>query len=166
MSVEKSASHPLNINYFTRGDDFIKQLILEHGNSVCQDQSTQKMIADSIHKFDFGFISATKKAQIGRKKRAKSDDYIVRGFVLCFIEHRAVLHILLFYISSQYKSSGSELMETVIKHAHENPDISQITLNALPELEQYYVKHGFEIYNVIRLKTGEVKIYQMNKRIS
>lgn len=165
MSDEKLIPHLPDVIYFTKDEDFMGQLILKHGNSTCRDQLTREIIAESLRKFDFGFISATKRAQIGRKKRSKIDDHTVNGFVLCSVENRVILHILLFCVSSNYKGSGAELMDNITKYAHESPDILQITLNALPELERYYVKHGFEINNVVRLKTGEVKVYQMNKKI-
>lgn len=165
MSDEKSAFRLPDITYFTKDNSLIKQLILKHGNLTCRNQLTQKMVVDSLQRSDFGFIITTKRAQIGQKKKSKADDYTVNGFVLCFIEHQVILHILLFCTSSQYKGSGSELMDIITRHAYENPDILQITLNALPELEKYYVKHGFEINNVVRLKSGDVKVYQMNKKI-
>lgn len=148
--------------FFTKDNKLIKDLIIYHGESTCRDYFEKNVISDLVRKCDFGFISFTKRAQIGKRKRGKNEEYSINGFILC--QHEGLspsIFISLVCISTPYKGAGAKLLSNVINYAKDAPEILQITLYSLPELRSYYEKNQFNTVSTLRLKSGEIKVYHM-----
>jgi len=153
-----------NLRYFTDSDSMIKDIIVHHGENTCRNKFEKSMISKTVQKCDFGFVSFTKRANIGQKKKSKSAEYTVHGFILCREENFSVF-ISLICVSNQHKGAGSELLSNVIDYARNQSEILRVTLHALPELQSYYQKHKFDTVDTLRTTSGEVKVYQMSLRL-
>lgn len=167
MSDTKQIELPNPVLFDDTHDDFklFKKLIKQQGDCVCRKKFSEKTVLGAIKRLEFGYISYGMKANIGQHIKNDNDKYLVYGFVLCHIEQDIIMHIDLLCISCQYKGAGADLMERVINHA-QNIGVSRITLYAIPELQKYYEKHGFDTVDTVRRSKdpkSEVKVYEMRR---
>jgi len=167
VNDEKHVRSLPNVQFFTSEDTNFKNLILHHGIKTCRDRFDKAVISRAVSKCDFGYISLTQRAQIGRKNVSKTDKYTLNGFVLCSTDllNNISVEILLICVADQYKGAGKELLQLVINYAESKPTIYRITLHSLPELQAYYSKLEFDTIETFRLKSGEIKVYQMVRKI-
>lgn len=153
-----------NLLFFGDEDAMIKDMIIHHGKTTCREQFDRSMISNAVKKCDFGFVSFTKRASIGKKKKGKIDEYTIHGFVLCQ-KMRGHIFISLICISEQYRGAGAKLLSEVISYAENDPSILRVTLDSLPELQSYYQKQQFDTIDTLRTKSGEIKVYHMSRKI-
>jgi predicted GNAT family N-acyltransferase len=100
------------------------------------------------------------------RKKDKSEEYTINGFILC--QHEGLspsIFISLVCVSTPYKGAGAKLLSSVIDYSKNNPEILEITLYALPELQLYYQKNQFDTISTLRLKSGEIKVHRMARKL-
>ncbi len=54
------------------------------------------------------------------------------------------LHIPL--ICSNVKGTGTKMLDAIFEYVNNNPNITSVTLESIPEAFQFYIKKGFDIY--------------------
>ena len=121
-----------------------RSIIKKQGDTTCKRLLNYYTISEAAGSFTFGYISLTKKAQLGRRSIHNfSDKFNLNAFVLCIYNNliKDELHIQL--ICSMNKI-GKLLIEVVEQKAKEM-NIKKITLDslAIPRLRSWYESLGF-----------------------
>lgn len=154
-----------NITYFTIDNTELIKELRKQGQDVCRQKISKKWIYASLDDFQFGFVHATRKSQVGRMKRGKSNLHIA-SFVLCKKMTNNNLDLKL-VCSRPNNREGVLLIHNVEQYAKEE-GFKILSLFSLPDykLVEWYKKQGFVIKSESRdPKNYELKTYYMEKEI-
>lgn len=151
------------IVYFTIQQTEIIKHLRKQGQDICRQKISKKWLYASLDDFQFGFVHATPKAQVGRMKRGGSSLYIA-SFVLCKKMTDQNVDIKLI-CSRPNAREGSTLIQNAEEYAREQ-GFKIMSLFSLPDykLVEWYKKQGFQIKSESRdPKNYELKTYYMEK---
>lgn len=143
--------------------DLVKRIILEQHSITCRGAFDKSYILHCFETFNVGIIYVTNKAQIGKKKRSKTDNYHLKGFVM-FVHDTLACFIQGKILCSGYNSKGfgKNLLERVKIFAIDNKvNKWQIFSLAERKLRLYYETFGFSYEDTI-YRDGKEKVYQMS----
>ncbi len=143
-----------------------KKIIKEQGVSVCHNQFEKEFISTSLHKASFGIVIFNKKAQVGKKRTYRSDELIMKGFILCRIDISMPNIIWIDLVCSKERSKlGKQLLQLAEIEIEKNKEIKLIQLLSIPDvkLKNWYTKLGYGMTTVIMHNEYKPKAYQMVK---
>jgi hypothetical protein len=157
------------LEYFfpdTKNIKNIQKIIKNQGKIVCQYKINPDWIQTHLTESSFGFLSITKRAQIGQKfNQYFTQQYILSGFILCRIpEEKKQIVFIELVCSKQNNKLGKILIETVEKHIKTLLGLKIIRLHSLPDpkLIKWYESQGY-IADKPSIKDKNPKVILMEK---
>jgi GNAT superfamily N-acetyltransferase len=156
----------LNTSYlFDKDDSLIKKLIKYNGILTCRDEFDRSYINWCLENFTCGFANVGLRAQIGQKKKGILDRYILRGFVLFFVDiPDNEIKGRVFCVSESFKHQniGLELLNSVKDFAfHNRISLWRISSLPYPKLLNYYTEYGFTKGHEKFDNKGNLKVIEM-----
>jgi len=144
----------------------IKELIKNQGSRVCRNQISSNFISKNANSFTFGWITASRKAQLGRRSiKNINDQFNLSSFILCTYNINVPSYLIIDLICSTVKS-GNFLIELVENKARDmNVKIIQIFFLINDKLKIWYESLGFVYISTINSDDGQPKVYSMIKNI-
>lgn len=159
---------PKNFEFFEKSNiNAIENLIREQGDDVCQNKITSNYMKKKLKDCDFGFIRKSIKAQIGKMKTRKNEQYVY-SFVLCKLlpnSHLNKIDITL-VCSRTNSKDGKQLLELVEKYAL-SINYTCLSLIAIgnTRLLNWYISQGYVIEGDKDIIDSNSKAYSMSKYI-
>ena len=152
-----------NFYHFTKGDKYIDDLIAQ-SFEICRSKISKRYIKYIIENFEFGWMHVSPIAQVGQKRKRKTENRIY-SFILCrTLENpngNISLYVDLVCNREGNSPEGKQLLQNVENFARNNANINAIYLNGIVDLVKYYEKLGYIKGSMIDGKDDIV--YQMIK---
>ena len=145
----------------------IRKIIKDQGNKTCNSKINTVAINAYVTSFNFGWISLTPKAQLGRRSiKNFSDKFLLRAFLLCVCNPSTPTVLQIDIVCSEVKT-GKFLMSLAEDKAR-SMGLKRIILYALPDqkLLNWYKSIGFEpIIQINDSRSKNDKLFYMEKLI-
>ena len=144
----------------------LREIIKKQGDKTCNYKINTGAIVAAATNFNFGWISAIKKAQIGRRSiKNFNDQHTLRAFILCVVNPQIPNTLKIDIVCSTNKSG--KFLISLAEDKAKSMNITNLILFALPNprLVEWYKSLGFELLTDIDSVSDPYKLYLMQKRL-
>jgi hypothetical protein len=159
---------PKNFEFFEKKTpNIFEKLIREQGDDTCQQKIGVDYITSKLKEYDFGFIRASAKAQMGQRKTRKTTHQMY-SFVLCKLLPNALFKNvdIVLVCSRPTSKDGKQLLELVETKA-KDMRYQCLTLIAVgnTRLLHWYESQGFVMETSKPIIDSDSYAYYMRKII-